>query len=361
MLTIKTTKLQELISKAIKGVGHKKDRPITEDIAIKVEDNILTLITTDFDNYLYISAEVESDDFYAVVNADLFAKLIARITTDTISLDVSDTSLVIKGNGEHQIPLTIDITTGDVVEYPNPVTDIEESAKNKIGEIEVNDIKTILRAVKPALALTVDIPQYIHYYLGDVVLATDTNKVGCYSKKITDTPILVSAVVMELLDVYTEEEPIQISMIDNRLLFEGTNCTIYGYAMDGIETFNVDAINSYVNREYPSNCKLPKQEVLQLIDRLSLFVDDFDDDIVNIAFTDTGMEMSSQRSNSVESIAYTEKANLEEITGQIYLDMFRSQIKAQTGDNIAVYFGDGKSLKLIDSAANTTSIVCMVG
>lgn len=361
MLTIKTTKLQELISKATKGVGNKKDRPITESIAIKVENNILTLVTTDYDNYLYISAEVESDDFYAVVNADLFAKLITRITTDSISLDVSDSSLVIKGNGEHQIPLTIDITTGDIVEYPDPVSEIAEEDKSKIGELGVADIKTIIRAVKPALALTVEMPQYIHYYFGDVVLATDTNKVGCYRKKITDMPILVSAEVMELLDVYTSDQPIVIYSIGNRLLFTGENCTIYGYSMDGIDAFNVTAINSYVNKEYPSSCKLPKQEVLQLIDRLSLFVDVFDEDVVNISFTEDGMEMSSQKSNSVESIPYTESKDLQEVTGRIYLDMLRSQIKAQTGDNIEVYFGDGKSLKLVDQASDTTSIVCMVG
>ena len=166
---------------------------------------------------------------------------------------------------------------------------------------------------------------------------------------------------MELLDVYVSDQPMTIYSIGNRLLFTGENCTIYGYSMDGISAFNVDAINAYVGKEYPSSCKLPKQEVLQLIDRLSLFVDVFDEDIVNIAFTDAGMEMSSQKSNSVESIPYIESKDLQEVTGQVYLDMLRSQIKAQTGDSIEVYFGDGKSLKLVDSASDTTSIVCLVG
>ena len=54
-LTINAVKLQEMVSRASKGVGNNKLIPITSLNCIEVKDNVLTLITTDATNYLYIT------------------------------------------------------------------------------------------------------------------------------------------------------------------------------------------------------------------------------------------------------------------------------------------------------------------
>ena len=88
-LQIKTTKLQEMLSKAIKGASNNKLIPLTGLIAIQLKDNKLTLTTTDATNYLYIQDDnIEGDDFYAVVQVDTFAKLVARMTCETITIDL---------------------------------------------------------------------------------------------------------------------------------------------------------------------------------------------------------------------------------------------------------------------------------
>ena len=360
MLKISTAKLQELVSKAIKGVGNNKLIPRTTDIAIKVSDNTLTLITSDDDNYLNVSESVESEDFYAVVQADQFSKLVMRTTSEEISLDLVGDVLEVHGNGVHKFAVDIDANTNEMVEYPNPIQNILNVQQTIIGKIDVPTVKTILGAVKPSIAVTHEQPQFANYYFGDVVLATDTFKISCLKKKVTATPILVSARLMELLDVYSGDKSIDIYKVGNNLAFVGDGCSVCGFAMDGIDRFPVDKIMAYMDNDYPNKCVLPKQSVLQLIDRLSLFVGAFDDGVVNIEFAEDGMHVSSQKSDSIEVIPYVSSEIKDTTAGRVYIEMFKAQVKAQTAENVELYFGDGKSLKLIDSDIDVTSVVSLV-
>lgn len=360
MLKVKTTKLQELVSKASKGVGNDKARPITSLIAIKQKDGVLTLVTTDYDNYLFVSADVEGEDFYAVVQADPFTRLISRLTCEETELSIngSGKGLEVKGNGTYTIPLTIDDSTGEVVKYPK-VDGIDVSSMSKIGEISVTTIGIILSAVKPNLALTLDIPQYTNYYVGNVVLGTDTYKVGCLNKKVTDTPVLISAELMELLETYNADEPIQIYKDDVHIAFEGKNFTAYGFLMEGIENFAVGSMLEYVNSEYPHKCDLPKQELVQLLDRLSIFVSPFDEDIINFKFTADGLQVYSKNNTGVEIVPYTADGG-GDVEGSVYLKMLTSQVKTQTGDVIHLSYGDDRSLRMDDPATDMTTVVSLV-
>lgn len=359
MLKISTVKLQELMAKAIKGVGDNKLIPRTTDIAIKVEDGTLSLHTSDNDNYLNVYEEVGGDDFYAVVSAEQFSKLVMRTTSESISLEIVDGVVEFHGNGTHKFPVEIDVNTGEMVDYPDPIVEALSVQQQAIGKIDVATIQTILGAVKPSIATNAD-SMFANYYIGDVVLATDTFKISCLNKKITATPILVSAILMDLLDVFTGDEPISIYKVNGKLVFVGTNCTVLGCAIEGIEAFPVDKIMEYMENDYPNICTLPKQSVLQLIDRLSLFVGTFDDGVVNVDFTEDGLNVSSQKSDSIEIIPYIESAIAQPTMGRVYLEMFRAQVKAQTSENIKLYFGDDKSLKLADSNIDVTSVVSLV-
>lgn len=80
---IKTDKIQEMISKSVKGAGNNKILPITCRIEIDFKDNTLTLRTTDRVNYLEISTNgIEGENFNLVVDIDKLAKLIMKTTTE---------------------------------------------------------------------------------------------------------------------------------------------------------------------------------------------------------------------------------------------------------------------------------------
>ena len=83
--------------------------PITGLMSIELKDHKLTLTTTDAINYLFIVEDkVDGEDFCVVVQAETFAKLISRMTSETVSLELVGEELRVTGNGEYKIDLPLD-------------------------------------------------------------------------------------------------------------------------------------------------------------------------------------------------------------------------------------------------------------
>ena len=168
-LKIKTEKLKEMVSRAIKGASNNKLIPLTSLMAIQLEKNVLTITTTDATNYLYIKEDkVEGDDFYVVVPVDVFSKLVARMTCETVTLTLAEKMnvLEVKGNGNYSIELPMD-EEGNPVKYPDPISEVKLEGEGT--EIHLSTVQAILNSVKPALATTLEIPCYTGYYVGDKV------------------------------------------------------------------------------------------------------------------------------------------------------------------------------------------------
>lgn len=351
MLKIKTTKLQEMLTRATKGVGNNKLNPLTTLLAIELKDSKLTITTTDGTNYLYITEDIEGDDFYVCLPAEKFPKLIARLTCENVTLDLKGNYLEVKGNGNYQIEWQLD-ENGQMVKFPNPLSDFDFS--NKIGNISLPTVKTILSAIRPALATSVSRPQYTNYFIGktpigNVVMATDTYKISGLQTDIftDDVSRLIAADTMDLLDTMIDDN-IEIFSNDNRIVFRAEHGLVHGYTPDGISQWNSEAISNYLQKEYPSHCKIAKAELLQALDRISLFVDYLDNNIIDLHFADDQLTLSSKKSNGCETIEYAEKDKVEDASGIVSLERFITQIKAQTTDVVDVRFGDGKSIKMVD-------------
>ena len=91
-MKIKTNLLQEIVAKSIKGASMNKMIPITSLMGIELKNNILTLMTTDGSNHLRVSEKIENDDinvtedFYTIINADTFSKLVGKTTKEFIEI-----------------------------------------------------------------------------------------------------------------------------------------------------------------------------------------------------------------------------------------------------------------------------------
>lgn len=357
-LTIKTAKLQEMVSRAEKGAGNNKLYPITQMLAIKLESNTLTMITTDNTNYLYIKEnKVDGNDFYAVVPVDKFARLISRMTCDSISMELKDAVLEVTGNGKYSIDLQFE-DDGEIVQYPDPMAEFKADNKQAV-EINKTTVDAILTAVKPALATDLENPCYTGYYVGDKVVATDSFLINILDVNLLSVTKLVRAEVMNLLSVM-ESEKIKVHFNDEKseIVFLSPDCEIYGRDLEGIEDFSIDAIMEYTEKEFPSNCKLSKATLLQLIDRLSLFITEYDKGGVYFTFTKDGLQVSSMNTSGVELIPYVESENFSDFTCCIEINMLAKQIKAQNGDVVQMFYGDPDAIKLVDG--NVIQIVALL-
>lgn len=339
-LKINTTRLQELLVRAIKGASNNKLIPLTSLIAIEVKDGVLTITTTDSTNYLYLTEPLEGEDFYVAVQADTFSKLVSKMTSETIELDVTDSCLMVYGNGSYKIDIPLD-DDGEPIQFPNPLKDFDGE---HVGKVSSACVATILGSVKPSLLTTMEYPWFTAYYVGDSVVGTDTFMISSLGEKILDTPRLISSEVMDLLGLLTGD--IEIIADGDKLLFEGENGKVYGIQASGIDNFSIEDINALVNQTYQSSCKISKSAILNLLDRISLFVGTYDNGEITLSFKESGLEVSSRYAN--ETIAYIDTTVTEPFTCKTDISTLITQIRSQVGGVITIEFGLENALKLID-------------
>jgi DNA polymerase III sliding clamp (beta) subunit (PCNA family) len=344
-----------MVAKSMKGASCNKMIPLTGLIAIELKDHLLTLITTDATNYLYVREDkVDGDDFYVVVQADMFSKLISKLTCEKVSLELKDNVLMVTGNGKYSIELPLD-EEGELIKYPDPLADVHEADPHEY--INLSTVKLILNTAKAALADTLEVPCYTGYYVGNKVVATDTYKICGINIKLWDEPALVSPEMMSLLDIFTEEKLVVLRK-DNIMIFGSNNCVVYGTLMDSIDDYQIDAIEGLLEQGFESSCKLTKSALLQLLDRLALFVSPYDKNGVYLTFTRDGLQIESKQANSVELIPYSESNKFRDFTCCVDIEMFHSQVKANTGDAITLHYGDESAIKITDG--NVTQVVALL-
>lgn len=353
-IKLKTEKLQEMVSRAVKGCSNNKMIPITGLMSIELSDNDLILTTTDASNYLYIiENKVEGEDFSVVVQAETFAKLVSRMTSENISLEVVGEELNVIGNGNYKIELPLD-EEGQLIKFPKPIDDFDLKGADKKYNINLTTIKTLLTVNKPALATSLDVPCYTGYYAGDSVITTDTYKICGTGIKLFDKPVLIGPEMMDLLDVMTDEN-ITVYITDNIVVFTSPNCTVYGKMLDGVDTYKIDAISGLLELDFPSECSVSKDNLLQALDRLSLFVGPYDKNGIRMVYTKDGIMLSNLKSNSTEVVPYRTSDNFKEFKCCINIDMLQTQIKAHTLDEIKICYGLDNAVKIVDG--NVTQII----
>ena len=354
-LTLKTEKLKEMVSRAVKGVGNNKLIPLTSLMALEVKDNKLTLITTDATNYLYVVEDkVVADDFYVVVDADTFSKLISKMTCENVTLEVASGVWVlnVKGNGNYKIELPLD-ENGEPIKYPDPVENLDLSSASE-KTINRTTVQVILDTIKPALAVTLENPCYTGYYVGNQVVATDTYKIASMDINLIGEKRLVSPEFMDLLSVVNAEK-INVMYTDTDIVCSTPDCIVYGKFMEGIEDYAIDAIMVLVETEINSFCSIPKNAILQLLDRLSLFVGTYDKNAIHLTFTPNGLQVSSKAANGVEIIDYISSENFRDFTCTVDIQMLTQEIKAIQNDVVELYYGEDNAIKMTDG--NITIII----
>ena len=356
-LKIETTILKEMVSKAVKGASMNKLIPLTSMIAIELKNNVLTLHTTDKENYLYIiQNDVDGEDFYVTVQIEQFSKLISKMTSELTVLELKDNSLEVRGNGKYNIEIPLD-ENGDMVQFPDPLN--KNMSYPVDAEIDLSTIKTILNTAKSSLATTLEIPQYTGYFVGDKIITTDTYKICSINTELAEgKEILISPEMMNLLDVM-DNNKIELSIVDDTtLIFTTPNCIVYGNVMDGIEDYAVDAISKLLDETFNSVCKIDKSKILAVLDRISLFVGTYDNKAIRLNFTNNGIDISSKQTNGIENVEFIESENFKPFTCLIDIDMLTSQIKANPNDVIELHYGNEQFVSLINE--NITQIIALL-
>lgn len=355
-MKIKTETLQSMVDRASKCVSNNKLIPLTSLMNIKVEEGILTLTTTDATNYFYVSSKdkLDCEDFEVSVLADLFIRLVLKTTSEYIELNLEPSALKIKGNGNYSMELILD-ENGSNVKFP--VKYDEKEFRKNLGIIKLTTVNNILNYNKASLAVGLSVPSLSCYYCGNSVITSDRLKICANKIKIFDEPKLLTPRLMDILSIMSSEN-IMITGSDDDLVFCTDEEKLYSPITAGVETFPVNAINNLVDSEFPSNCKISRITVTEVLDRLSLFVNHYDEKKINLVFTNDGVSFSNQKSSGVEIVPYAESNNFKEFNCCIDLELLRSQIATQNGDTLDLSYGSDVAIKLV--SGDVTEIVALV-
>lgn len=343
MLKVKTKVLQEMTQRAMKGASNNKILPLTSMLAIELKDNLLTLTTTDFSNYLEIRQDkVEGEDFYVVVNADIFSKLIGKLTTEETTLTLEGNVLTIKANGQYKLELPVD-EDGSLVHFPEYRTNVPGLPAYGI---KLSTLKSILTANRASVAQDLTVPALTGYYIDKNGVLTSDSFVACHNKITTLTEsFMLPFQVVELFNVLSTED-VSVIVGDTDVIISTVDAIIYGKLLLEKDNFPVEAINKYLETSFVSSCKLAKDALLSVLERLLLFVGTYDKNEVYLTFTTDGILIESKQNTGKELIKYTESKDFAPFTCCIDIELLKSQIQALQTETIDLFYGNDTAVKL---------------
>ena len=353
-MKISTNLLQDMVSKAIKGAGNNKLIPITSLIGIEILEGKLILKTTDGSNHLYITEKLEGDysNFYSIVNADMFSKLVSKTTSEYIELNNNESYLEFVGNGSYKLEIPVN-ADGDIIKFPQ--FNIREDIAPQ--QISISGLKNMLTSAKVSVAKTMEVPCLTGYYISDKVVSTNREMICLIEDTISKEPILVSSPMAELLQLF-EGADLAFVKDENKLMFETENVILFGKELEGKDIYPVAAVENLAKSNYDNLIVVNKQDLLIVLDRMALFVTDYDKNGVFLKFTSDGLEIRSQKYNAVELLAIKSETPIFEFSCLADIEMLKSQVGAVIGDIVNIYYGQPTSLKIKEG--NTTMVLSLM-
>lgn len=352
-LTVNTIQLQNAVAKATKCSGFNKLLPITGMMGIKFTGTELVFTTTDGTNFLYITLDVGSSEAFDVtVDAEIFSKLVSKLTSEQITLEVTDSYLLVSGNGDYKLSLQLNDDGNNLV-YPDPLKDVPvEISDLKISKVVID---MMLNALKPSLSQVVG-SVYTNYYVGKVLATTDKVMLGIFDDKVIDDDLLFSRSFVDLLGLATDDVAFELS--GDYMIARCDDMTLCAKKSDNVTEYNVEGLNKMLGFEFDAYCKVNKSALLATLERLAIFVGQYDDSAINIHFTNTGMELSSLNSSGVETVDFMEVKNAKDMTIKINILRLIIQLKAYASDSVDIYYGNEKLIKLNDG--KLTQVIALI-
>ena len=350
MIKIKTNVLRDILNKAIKVCSFNKMLPLTGLVEIETNEKGLSVKTTDNITTLMITESIEGlTPSRVAVDANIITALVNKITTEEIELLISDSCLTITGNGVYNLEIRVD-ESGEVVKLPTIDQQLIDSADK---EFDFKAIVEKLKICKPAIPENRDQVELNNYYMKDIIVATNVQKLSAIKN--------VDSMVNEELFIPEEFGNIlmQLDFIkanyakkDQTIVIVGENFVINTTMYGEFNKYPLDGILGILKQEYQYSAVIKKKNLSSLLDRLSLFINEYDSNSVNFIFTGDMLKITNSKKTCNEEIAYVSKEvdGLVEYSCLINIEYFKAQLEVLPSEDITFKFGGNDiSLAMYDN------------
>lgn len=278
-MIIRTEKLQPACSKLLPAVDSSAIAEITDVLELKASGKILYINVTNREYFAQVKIELDDVvDFHATVSANLFLRLVSQITTETVELNVAETTLKMKANGSYDIPLIFDndklmelpaIAINNVTTELTVESDILQSILNYNSKELMKDL--ILQPVQKM------------YYVDQEGCITFTTG-ACVNNFQLEQPIkvLLNQRLVKLFKLFNSgkvkvtlgHDAISDTIIQTKIKFENDMVCLTAILScddDLVNKVPAAAIRGRANKNYPYNVSFSKAELNETINRLLLF------------------------------------------------------------------------------------------
>lgn len=278
-MIIKSELLKKYGNIILQAVDNNELSILTETLELKTINDILFMSVTNKEYYAQVKLGLnQAEDLHATINANLFLKLISQITTPDIELNISNNSLVVKGNGTYKLPLIFD--NDKLLELP------EINIKNPVNELNIDS--AILNSIlqynsKELLKGTISRPIQKLYYIDECGAITFTSG-ACVNNFTLQSPIklLLNDKLVKLFKLFQDTtvhttlgfDPISDTITQTKVRFESNDIKLTAILSCDDSLINsvpVAAIRGRACNTYPYSINIDKASLLSTINRLLLF------------------------------------------------------------------------------------------
>ena len=278
-MIIKTSEFKKICTTVLSATDNSEISTLTETLELKAEGNVLALNVTNKEYYVSVTFPLEREElFHAAVNANLFLKLIAAVTSETIELTIDDTCLKVKANGNYKIPLIFEneqLMVLPTIDLTNPTLQMNISSDILESIVNFNSKQlTVGTAAKPVQKM---------FYVDEQGCLTFTSG-ACINNFTLEQPmrILFNQRLVNLFKLFKgtlvnftlSYEQVSETIIQTKVCFETPSIklsAITGCDDSLLAQVPVDAIRRRANTVYPYSIVLNVTELSEAINRILIF------------------------------------------------------------------------------------------
>lgn len=358
MIRIQTNLLKSMLSKAIKVCSFNKMLPLTELMEISIQDNILGIRTTDNITNLFLKEELEkeNENMRVVVDATLFTSLINKTTTEFVELVLAENALTVIANGVYNLDIRVD-ESNETIKFP------EMEITNKDGkEFDFKQLVTKIGICKSAIPDNMDTIELNNYYLKDKIFATNAFKVTSVPniEALKTEEMLISKDLGKIM-IELDFDKANYTLNDNMLILKGKGFIFTSKINQDIEKYPLSEIKTVLEQNFVYEAIVDRKKILDLLDRLSLFVAEYENNSINLTFTKDKLNITNAKKTSSEDIPYCKplKQDLIEFNAVINIISMKEQLEALVSKDISIFFGGSDAIiKVIDG--DITQIISLM-
>lgn len=361
-ITLKTEELNLICTKILNAVESNKLSDITELVELELVENNFCLHVTNREYFVKVKLPVETEEmFHATVKADIFLKLISKVTTEFVILSVEKNSLQVSGNGKYSIPLVCD--TNGILKLPEIKLSNITNSFSIPGSI-LNSIY-VYNSKQFAMGNMVDPIQSLYYVDNEGAITFTTgatvNKFSFPSK----ISLLLSSKIVKLFKLFKNDDvsfaisqEMSLGIPQTRVNFKSQDVELTAILSSNesdIQKFPVQKIRERVYKDYDNTVVINRNELLQAIDRLLVFSNASIYERGIFEFGPDKVTISDDSKINCETVNYVNETTIDQYKCILDFNSIKLILETTKDEFINLNFGDHQAV--VCSRGNIYSVM----